>query len=442
VMRYVPEYAAKKRERELGRVIDASLFISLAAGVAGGALLFLLAPFIAAHVFHDGRVAPVIEIFAFAIPFYNAGGVALAACRAFKRIDYEVLAKYFVENGLKLLFAAAAVLVGAGFLRVTAAFAAAIIASSFLAFFLLRRITPAHPFALPRQETSGHLLHYSIPLMLSSVVWLAVSWADTFFVGAFRSVGEVGVYNAALPTAAMLTLAPVALSIAFKPITVEMVSEGRLAGFKRVYSSLTKWIFVANLPLLVFFVFFPSEVMRVLFGSAYVSAGVPLAILSVGFFVSSLLNLGADVAGAFDRTKLVLRNAAAAAAASLALNFLLVPHFGIVGAAVATAAALALYGVLSFLAARRLLKGIRLFSGASVKVLLSAVAAAVLAWLFSSLNLASGTAWLAAVGAVFGLLYASLVLVTKCLDEDDLLVLAAVKRRLRASLASVRLRTG
>ncbi len=431
VLRFVPEYASQKRGKELADALNSSFLLALASSIFTATVLFLASGFIATSVFHDARLTAVLVIFALAIPFYNVEAVAISACRAFKRVEYEVIAKYFVENSLKLILASLAVFAGAGFLRVTGAFAAAIAFTSVVSLLLLNRLQPLLPsLAIPSRKSMGVLLDYSLPLMLSNVVWLFVAWSDTVFLGVFRTVGEVGVYNTALPTAALLLLAPVALEIAFKPITVELVASRKMKDFKRVFSSLTKWIFLLNLPILVFFVVFNVRVMRTLFGEPYAIAGLPLAILATGYFVNSLLNLGDDIMGAYNKTRKQLRNALAAAGLSVVLNLLLVPAYGIAGAAVATSVALMLYGVLSFSTAYKLL-GFHPFSADFVKIIAAALAAAALAWVFAGLELLPSLAWSAAVGGVFIGAYCLALLMLVKMDADDLLIVDSVSRKVK-----------
>ncbi len=432
VLRYVPEYSAKGQLAKVNSVLGTAFIFSAGAGVVAAAALFLSAGIVALQVFHDARVASVIAVLALAVPFYNLESVAVAACRAFKRIDYEVLVKHVAENALKLAFAALAIYLGFHFFGMIVAFAAAIVVSTIISLLVLH--TRVHGIGrsllvYDRRITSS-LLRYSLPIMLSNSVWLLVAWSDTLFLGYFRSIEEVGIYNTALPTAGLLLVVPAALGVAFQPITFELLARKKREDFKRVYSVLTKWLFLFNLPVLAMFWTFPSQIITLLFGPEYAGAGIALALLSIGHFVSSLLNLGDTVMGAFNKTKWQFHNSALVAAVSLSLNLLLVPQFGVVGAAAAACASLVLYGVLSFYRSYSLL-GFHPLSASLAKITACAAVAAFVAKVLSGLDLVSGVAWYLSVFAVYALLYCALVF-SWAVDDDDRLVYDAAKKRLKS----------
>jgi O-antigen/teichoic acid export membrane protein len=83
-----------------------------------------------------------------------------------------------------------------------------------------------------------------------------------------------------------------------------------------------------------------------LFGHGYAVAAPAVAVLSLGILLSCAFGPGEDVLNMLGEERLCSLGFLIALAVNIALNFALIPHFGIMGAAVATVSALALRGAL------------------------------------------------------------------------------------------------
>ena len=83
-----------------------------------------------------------------------------------------------------------------------------------------------------------------------------------------------------------------------------------------------------------------------LFGAGYVVAAPVVAVLSLGILLSCAFGPGEDVLNMLGEERLCSLGFLLALAVNIALNFALIPLFGIMGAAIATVSALALRGAL------------------------------------------------------------------------------------------------
>ena len=72
-----------------------------------------------------------------------------------------------------------------------------------------------------KEGVMKELISYSWPLSLLGIVSFTLYWVDSFSIGYFQNVTAVGFYNAAVPIAALLMLAPdliIQLFFPFLPI--------------------------------------------------------------------------------------------------------------------------------------------------------------------------------------------------------------------------------
>jgi O-antigen/teichoic acid export membrane protein len=106
----------------------------------------------------------------------------------------------------------------------------------------------------------------------------------------------------------------------------------------RIYKTTTKWIYVVTFPAFLTFVLFPADVLRVFFGSAYTAGAPALAVLSVGFFVNALLGRNRETLSALGLTTYLLVSNGLAFGVNVVANLALIPRYGLVGAAAASAA--------------------------------------------------------------------------------------------------------
>jgi O-antigen/teichoic acid export membrane protein len=104
-----------------------------------------------------------------------------------------------------------------------------------------------------------------------------------------------------------------------------------------IYAVTAKWAYVLTFPAFLAFVVFPADVLTVFFGARYAPAAPALAVLAFGFFVNVAAGENRQTLSALGRTDALMGATVGGLAANVALNLFLVPRYGYVGAAVASA---------------------------------------------------------------------------------------------------------
>jgi O-antigen/teichoic acid export membrane protein len=173
-------------------------------------------------------------------------------------------------------------------------------------------------------------------------------------------------------------------------------------------------------------------VVRAFFGAAYVPAAPALAVLTAGLFVRALVGLNGDVAKAIDRPKIELRSVAVAVVVDVALNAVLIPRYGIVGAAAATAAGYAVYNLVEVVAIHRAV-GSHPFAAATLVPLgpTLVVAVGIDALVVGPVGLSG----LVGIGLVLVVVHLGSMALTGSLDESDRLLARRLDERLGTDLA-------
>jgi O-antigen/teichoic acid export membrane protein len=181
-------------------------------------------------------------------------------------------------------------------------------------------------------------------------------WADTVMLGYFRTTKEVGVYNAALPTAMLLLMVPNALLSIFLPVITSEHAKRRMDSIRILYITIVKWIGLLGLPILFIMSIFSSPILIKFFGLEYASGGTSLIILSIGYFIFTLFWPASHLIAMIKKTQISFFISLSATSTNILLNWFLIPIYGINGAAIATASSTALNGILYGYFAHRYLK--------------------------------------------------------------------------------------
>lgn len=350
VPRYLPRYDKPAIKRGLlltafGIVVPLSLFT--------GIVVFYFSDLIATRVFNDASLAPVIQIFAIAIPFAAIMKLSISSIQGMKRSLPKVAIRNVAEPVLRFLAIIVVLYLGFRSMGVSYAYLFSYTIAAILGILYVVRNSPLLSKVKPVWH-SRELVSYSIPLAFASLASLIVSGIgiDTLMIGMFAdSVGDVGIYNVIYPLANILTLVFSSLSFLFMPVISELHAEGEMDQLVRLYHIATKWVVLATLPLFLTILLFPRTAIVLTFGQEYAPGAMAFAILGIGFFAQASLGLNRNVLESLGRTRHVFLAMSLAAGVNVVLNILLVPSYSYLGAAVGTAVAyLVLTGHLSIMA--------------------------------------------------------------------------------------------
>ena len=271
---------------------------------------------------------------------------------------------------------------------------------------------------------------YGLPVALALVASLALATADRFLIATFLDDASVGAYHAGYSVGnRLLDVLFVWLSLAGGPALVAALERGgpeALTHAAREQGELLVWL---ALPAATGLALVAKPLIGILVGEALreQAAAVTPVIAVAAFFAGLHTHYFGQAFTLGRRTGLLVLVVAAPAVLSIGLNTLLVPRFGLIGAAWATMVSYALGAVLSAVMGRRILRLPVPWTALARAGLASGVMAAVI------LALPSPGGWLellskAGAGAV---IYGGLML---ALDNH-------LRRRLRGVLSSRRART-
>jgi O-antigen/teichoic acid export membrane protein len=195
------------------------------------------------------------------------------------------------------------------------------------------------------------MLAYGLPLVPAALAIWALALVDRVILSRLTNLAEVGQYAVANRVSSLLMLGVSAFALAFGPYIFSLYSQNPETE-KIVRAKALTYFVVVLLLGAVTLTLFAREVITIVapnYDRAYKAVG-PLTLGIVAFGISLVVTSGISFAR---RTRYLPLIAGAAALANVLLNFALIPPFGMVGAAVATAIGYAVLAVLQHGVAQR-----------------------------------------------------------------------------------------
>lgn len=377
VVRYVSRLREQSRIVDLVPVVKVAIVPSLAAGTVAGVVAVAFAMPIADLFARDrsADVATFLRLIGPFLPFATVATVALSATRGFGSMRPFVAIEGVGKPALKPLLILLLGVGGLGTADVAVGWGIPEAIACAAALGALARLLPRTrgsgasqgvPVARPIGELAREFWRFSAPRGVAAAFQISVVWFDVLLLGRYRPSGDVGVYAAASRITTVGLFALQAIRLAIAPQISALLARDDRQGAQSVYQTATWWLMAVSWPLFMGLAVFAPVVLEV-FGPAFPRGDTALTILSLAM----LVNLGTGnvtvvlLMGGKSSWNLV--NTAVALALNVSLNIVLIPRYGMEGAAVAWAVSILVDNLLALTEVRVFL-GMRPFGSGYLPV--------------------------------------------------------------------------
>lgn len=342
--------AELRGRNEKALIADLSRFSVVTVLFAGTGVVALSA--LALWLASDALEAAQVEVLTITLPLVVVLSLLYQRMAVLQGFERVAQAQVFLEiaRPLALLALAGAAYVSFG-LSATGAMAANIIATAsalVVAVIVVRRFISVHAGALSRNARENYRawLVMSLPYLAIGALTAVMQQSDILMLGSLMGGVAAGLYAPAVKLAQLVLFPMMAIRSRAAPLMAKLHAAGDLTDLQRqmntttVTSALTGVVLVAGL-------IWQRENLLGLFGPDFVAASPALVVLALGMGVFALTG-GVEVFliyGPFERVTMMIY--AVVVGLNIALNVVLIPPFGVLGAAYATAATVTLRGVIS-----------------------------------------------------------------------------------------------
>ena len=357
LVRFAPRFRALDRQADVPALLVVAFVPVLVLGVLGSVALWFAAPALAARISHDQTDAALHSIRLLALLFLP--GVVevgvVESTRAFGSVrNYVLLQQLGIPAARPVLVGIAVAAHAPLWVVVLAWLTPLMLALALAALLLARRMRalfgsrlPWPPRTTSVRDIAAEYWSFTGARGLAGVMEILLNWLDVLLVAALASPAQAAIYAAASRFITSGTLVLQALRVAIAGDVSAALARKDTERVSQMYSAASQWVVLSSWPLYLVMAVFAPTVLRI-FGASYPAGAHAMTVLCLAM----LVNLAAGNVGTVllmgGRSSWVLMDKAASLALNVAANLVLVPRFGITGAAVAWAVTIVLDSSLAF----------------------------------------------------------------------------------------------
>ena len=350
LLRFVSQRAGEERRQIIASAIKRTLLAALLSGL----LIALFSVQLASLLHGGGLLRMTLLSVAVALPLSVMTLMAGFAFQAHQRLMPKVVASQIIVPGTFLLSMLAARYLWGREAALTVPFAVAPLVALLWILPGFRRMTGIGLNDLLRAGSNRELNRFALPLLAVSLFSILSHWIDVVMLGLLTDVGTVGLYQPAARTAGLLRSTLLAFAGIAAPMIAGYHGRREFDGIRATYGMVNRWIVTIVMVPFLMLALFPGEALSV-FGKGFADGAVALVLLSVSSLLLAWFGLGNTVLAMCGGERLSMINQAVALVLQALLHWLLIPRFGLNGAALSTLVVMVLLTLARMIQLRSLL---------------------------------------------------------------------------------------
>ncbi len=191
-----------------------------------------------------------------------------------------------------------------------------------------------------------------MPRGVASIFQIGQDRVGILLVGALSTAAGAGVFAAAARWLIAGSVFSGALNLGILPTMAEHFARRDHASAGRLYQVTTGWVVLLTGPMYLVMAIFPAILLRP-FGHGFEDGALTLTILAIGAFVGAAMGSVTVILLMGGKSSWNLLNTALVLGLNVVLGILLIPHLGLIGAAISTDVAVVIANVLPVIQVRR-----------------------------------------------------------------------------------------
>ncbi len=355
--KFVSEHLAEEDHDSARLIVRTALTANLALGLAGGLVVVLASPYLIQSVF---KVSPELQSQArltfyavgLAVPVLLVQGVFRAVLSSYQRFGWINAVSVLTTT---VQWGAAAVLAWKGYgvaLVVFATVVARILATAAYAAVLFRLLPELQLFRIHGMHGLPKLLKFGSWVTVSQLVSPLLVYLDRVLIASFVSLAAVTLYTVPYEVMTRLRIIPSSLVATLYPAFSERGNEDRRVPLERLYEGSVRYLSLVLVPGILFLFTLGPDLFGLWMGSAFEGqTSIVVQILAVGVLANALAYVPYNLLQALGRPDLTGKFHLLELPLYVALCAVLIPRWGIAGAALANTVRLVLDSGLLFWAA-------------------------------------------------------------------------------------------
>jgi O-antigen/teichoic acid export membrane protein len=351
ITRFIPIYDEEKAYDKLWGtiVMVAGTILSISFGII--LLVYGLHNLLAGTLISNEQAISVLLIMVFGVPIQSMDGLTTGLFAVMAKPRAIFFRKSILGPLLRLIVVLLLVFSGASVIFLAAGFvtcgAITVVLYGFFLYRTVRREGLLDHFSwatldMPWREVLG----FTVPLLASDLLYMVMNTTDAVLVGHYNGAEGVGALRVILPVAHLNLLVFSSFTLLFTPVAARLFARGDTPGIGHLYWHTSAWIAVLTFPIFALTFSLAEPLTVTLFGERYGGSAAYLSVLAIAYYFNAALGFNGLTLKVFGKVWFIVLISVIAAIVNLALNFALVPLYGPLGAAIATASTLVAHNLL------------------------------------------------------------------------------------------------
>ena len=295
----------------------------------------------------------LIRILVFVFPFSLVGSSLLATLNGFRRMKRHAYAT-IIQSMLMLCTTILLVYIGYGVLGVVIGIVVSSIGSCLYLVWDLKK----YFIKLTIQQftdNSKMMLSFGGQTAIANSINMINYQADALMVGYFLTKADVGFYSVAVTFAKLLWLIPNSIQRITYPMISEYHGKKMNESVRQAVTMTMKYTACISVIIGTSMLIFAKPVITMVYGISFIESIPPFYILIIGTMIFGIVKSVNSLFASIGRVDLFAKMPAVSAILNIVLNLVLIPIYGITGAAMATMTSLLVYVIFMMYYMKKLL---------------------------------------------------------------------------------------
>lgn len=351
IIKYVAEY--QDDENKVSIIISSGAFISILFGFILTISFFYISNNLA-NIFDMPKLNNLLRVLLFVFPFSLVGSSLLATLNGFRRMKMHAYAT-IIQSILMLCSTVLLIYMGYGVLGVVIGIVVSSIGSCLYLVWNLKKYFII--LTIPQfTDNSKMMLSFGGQTVIANSINMINYQADTLMVGYFLTKSDVGFYGVAVVFAKLLWLIPDSIQRITYPMISEFHGKKMHESVRQVVTMTMKYTACISVIIGTSMLIFAKPVITMVYGISFIESVIPFYILVIGTMIFGIVKSVNSLFASIGRVDLFAKMPAVSAIFNIVLNLLLIPIYGITGAAMATMTSLLVYVIFMMYYMKKLLK--------------------------------------------------------------------------------------
>ena len=307
---------------------------SILSGTVMGILLYLLSGIISIQFFHNPEMTELLKITAFCFPFISMQKVVIGTLNGLRKMKWYAFVNIIQNVSVVVTSLILVLLLDMGVRGAVIGLVVPTIVIGLLSLIGTRGYFSIRMGIL--RTALNELLLFGFYIVLSSAIGMLNTHIDSVMIGYFMGETDVGYYAVAIVLIQGMLLIPQAVEKVMTAATSNYCGKNDYKNLIKLIKKCVAVIFVIDAIILFLLVLFGQFLIENIFGSDFLSAYTPLLILLIGYFIYIPIMSVSSTLASIGKVNILFRISLISVVINTFLNILLIPTYGIAGAAIAT----------------------------------------------------------------------------------------------------------